>query len=96
MTTTTAANTHTRPGRSRVYVDEVVSNAPYKVTTDFLDEHDISVVVHGDDIPPGTLEEVFGAIAVAGKLRLVPRTAGISTTDLIHRVYEQDPETRLR
>ena len=32
------------------YVDEVVPNAPYIVTTEFLDEHDISLVVHGDDI----------------------------------------------
>src|SRR5262245_50775572 len=31
------------------YVDEVVPNAPYIVTTEFLDEHEISVVVHGDD-----------------------------------------------
>ncbi len=27
-------------------------------------------VVHGDDLSPDTLEEVFGAVVAAGKLRL--------------------------
>lgn len=40
------------------YVDEVMPNAPYRVTTEFLDEHDIAVVVHGGDLSPDTLEEV--------------------------------------
>jgi cytidyltransferase-like protein len=70
------------------YVDEVLPNAPYRITTEFLDEHRISVVVHGDDISPETLEEVFGPVSAAGKLRLVRYTAGISTTDLIRRVRE--------
>ncbi len=77
------------------YVDEVLPDAPYRVTTAFLDEHDISAVVHGDDISPDALDEVFGAVAAAGKLRLVEYTAGISTTELIRRVrasaLEQPP-----
>lgn len=71
------------------YVDEVVPNAPYTVTAKFLDEHGISVVVHGDDISQDTIEKVFGPIAATGKLRLVRYTTGISTTDLIHRVWER-------
>ncbi len=67
------------------YVDEVLPNAPYRLTTEFLDEHDIALVVHGDDLPADALEEVFGPVAAAGKLRLVPYTPGISTTDLILR-----------
>jgi cytidyltransferase-like protein len=70
------------------YVDEVLPNAPYIVTTEFLDEHDISLVVHGDDISPATLEEVFGPVSAAGRLRLVKYTAGISTTDIIRRVQK--------
>jgi cytidyltransferase-like protein len=73
------------------YVDEVLPDAPYRVTTEFLDEHDISVVVHGDDISPDVVEEVFGPVSAAGKLRLVKYTAGISTTDLIRRVRESAP-----
>jgi cytidyltransferase-like protein len=70
------------------YVDEVLPNAPYRVTMEFLDEHDITVVVHGDDASPDTIEEFFGPVLAAGKLRLVRYTAGISTTDLIRRVKE--------
>ncbi|MGQ4389170.1 adenylyltransferase/cytidyltransferase family protein [Streptomyces sp. SAS_270] len=67
------------------YVDAVIPNAPERVTTEFLDEHDIAVVVHGDDISPDAIDEVFGPVAAAGKLQLVEYTAGVSTTDLIRR-----------
>ncbi|MEV1063632.1 adenylyltransferase/cytidyltransferase family protein [Streptomyces sp. NPDC050263] len=67
------------------YVDAVIPNAPERVTTEFLDDHDIAVVVHGDDISPDAVEEVFGPVAAAGKLQLVEYTAGVSTTDLIRR-----------
>lgn len=71
------------------YVDEVHPNAPQNVTTKFLDEHDIAIVVHGDDLPQFAIEQVFGPAVSAGKLRLVKYTAGISTTDLIRRVRER-------
>lgn len=71
------------------YVDQVLPDAPYRITVDFLAEHDVSVVVHGDDISPDLIEEVFGPVAAAGRLRLVPYTAGISTTELIRRVRER-------
>ncbi|MDN3029048.1 adenylyltransferase/cytidyltransferase family protein [Streptomyces sp. S.PB5] len=67
------------------YVDAVIPNAPACVTTEFLDDHDIAVVVHGDDISPDVIQEVFGPVAAAGKLQLVEYTAGVSTTDLIQR-----------
>lgn len=73
------------------YVDEVLPDAPYRVTTEFLDEHDLAVIVHGDDISPATVEEVFGPVAAAGRLRLVAYTAGVSTTDLIRRARATSP-----
>ena len=72
------------------HVDEVVPDAPYALTLEFLDAHDIALVVHGDDISAAALDEVFGPIAAAGELRLVQYTAGISTTDLIRRIRERD------
>jgi cytidyltransferase-like protein len=71
------------------YVDEVVPDAPYRITAEFLDEHDIAVVVHGDDLSPEAIEEVFGPVSATGRLRLVTYTAGISTTDLILRVLDR-------
>ncbi|WP_344011994.1 adenylyltransferase/cytidyltransferase family protein [Nocardiopsis exhalans] len=73
------------------YVDEVLPNAPYQVTEVFLEEKDISLVVHGDDISPEIVDEVFGPVAAAGRLKLVRYTSGISTTDLIRRVQERPP-----
>lgn len=71
------------------YVDEVVPDAPYRVTAEFLDEHGIAVVVHGDDLSPEAMDEVFGAVASTGRLRLVTYTAGISTSDIILRVRDR-------
>ena len=34
------------------YVDEVIEDAPFRVTEAFLDEHAITTVVHGDDLSP--------------------------------------------
>jgi cytidyltransferase-like protein len=66
------------------YVDEVIPDAPDELTREFLDENKLAIVVHGDDLEAGA--EVYGAAADTGRLRLVPRSGGISTTDLIARV----------
>jgi cytidyltransferase-like protein len=70
------------------YVDEVIEDAPFRVTEGFLDEHAISTVVHGDDLSPEGARLVYGAAAAAGKLTYVPRTREISTTQLIQRVLD--------
>ena len=66
------------------YVDEVIPDAPDRITTRFLEEHELDLVVHGDDVTSDA--EVYGAAAATGRLRLVPRTSRISTTELIARV----------
>ena len=70
------------------YVDEVVADAPFRVTQAFLDEHAITMVVHGDDLSPEGAEFVYGAAAEAGKLASVQRTGGLSTTEVIRRVLD--------
>src|SRR5262245_39945730 len=72
------------------YVDEVISDAPDIVTLQFLDAHDLSLVVHGDDISNETVSKVFGEVHAAGRLRLIGRTTEISTTELIRRVRERE------
>lgn len=67
------------------YVDEVVPDAPDVVTTEFLAAHDISLVVHGDDISDHAVQTLYSDVAAAGKLRLVRCEPGISTTDIIRR-----------
>jgi cytidyltransferase-like protein len=70
------------------YVDEVIPGAPDVVTLGFLREHDLSLVVHGDDLTEEAIATVYAEVAEAGLLRLVPRTTGISTTELIRRVLD--------
>ena len=40
------------------YVDEVIAGAPFQVDNEFLAEHDIDVVVHGDDLTAEAAEAV--------------------------------------
>lgn len=69
------------------YVDEVVAAAPDVVTVEFLREHDISLVIHGDDLGEEAIAAVYADVAAAGMLRLVPRRTDLSTTELIRRVH---------
>jgi cytidyltransferase-like protein len=68
------------------YVDELVEDAPYRLTDEFLTEHDITTVVHGDDMSPDVAEFVYGPAVAAGMLKFVQYTVGISTSELIRRV----------
>lgn len=71
------------------YVDEVIPDCPYRVTREFLDEHSLALVVHGDDLGADGVADVYGPVHEAGLLRLVPRTDDISTSALIDRVRTQ-------
>ncbi|WP_170970187.1 adenylyltransferase/cytidyltransferase family protein [Nocardioides jishulii] len=77
------------------HVDEVVPDAPFEVDAQFLAEHEIDLVVHGDDLTPEAAEQVYGAAVAAGKLECVPRTPGISTTEVIQRVRDSFPSGHL-
>ncbi|WP_395656213.1 adenylyltransferase/cytidyltransferase family protein [Nocardioides sp.] len=68
------------------YVDEVVPGAPLRLTPEFLAEHDIALVVHGDDLDAAAAADVSGPAVATGRLRLVPRDGAVSTTELIARV----------
>lgn len=77
------------------HVDEVVPDVPDLVTLAFLREHDIWVVVHGDDLSDEIIAAVYAEVAAAGMLRLVPRRTALSTTELIRRVRDRSRETSL-
>lgn len=70
------------------YVDEVIADAPLQLDEQFLVEHDITKVVHGDDLSPDGAQAVYGPAVAAGRLYFVPRRSGISTTALIQRVLD--------
>lgn len=70
------------------YVDEVVADAPFRVTEDFLAAHGITAVIHGNDLSPEGAESIYGPAVATGTFVSVPRTGSISTTQLIQRVLD--------
>ena len=70
------------------YVDEVFPNAPLQVTSEWIDKHDIHLVVHGDDISDEGLKYMYEVPISMGIYRTVPYTKGISTTEIIRRCKE--------
>ncbi|NP_001089299.1 phosphate cytidylyltransferase 1A, choline L homeolog [Xenopus laevis] len=69
------------------YVDEVVRNAPWTLTPEFLQKHRIDFVAH-DDIPYSSAgsDDVYKHIKEAGMFAPTQRTEGISTSDIITRI----------
>lgn len=69
------------------WVDEVIYDAPWIITQDFLDSHQIDYVAH-DDIPYpcGEIEDFYAYVKNKGIFLSLERTQGISTSDLIDRV----------
>ena len=69
------------------WVDELVFDTPYTMSLPFLDSIDADYVVHGDDISinaDGT--DAYAAARQAGRMKVVKRTEGVSTTDLVGRL----------
>ncbi|CAJ1082303.1 choline-phosphate cytidylyltransferase B isoform X1 [Xyrichtys novacula] len=69
------------------YVDEILRDAPWTLTPEFLEKHKIDFVAH-DDIPYSSAgsEDVYKHIKEAGMFVPTQRTEGISTSDLITRI----------
>lgn len=72
------------------FVDEIVPASPYIMTEEYIQEliasHDIDYFVHGDDPCIVDGRDVYEAARKAGKFKTIPRTEGISTTDIVGRL----------
>lgn len=73
------------------WVDEVVKDAPWVVTQEFIEKHQIDYVAH-DALPyadaSGSADDVYGWVKSVGKFAETQRTEGISTTDIIMRILK--------
>ncbi|XP_066267920.1 choline-phosphate cytidylyltransferase B-like [Branchiostoma lanceolatum] len=78
------------------YIDEIVRDAPWTCTPEFLDEHRVDFVAH-DDIPYGAAgtSDVYKDIKAKGMFMATQRTEGISTSDIITRIV-RDYDTYVR
>ncbi|KAI8073126.1 cytidylyltransferase-domain-containing protein [Gongronella butleri] len=82
--------------RHCAWVSEVVRDAPWFVTQEFIDEHRIDYVAH-DAEPYGSTEsgDVYSFVKEQGRFLPTERTEGISTSDLITRIV-RDYDSYLR
>lgn len=69
------------------YVDEVITDAPWAITDEFMTKHKIDLVAH-DDLPysAGTDDDIYKPLKERGKFLATQRTDGISTSDIICRM----------
>jgi len=81
------------------WVDEIVRDAPWVITPEFLEKHKIHYVTH-DDLPygdaSGQANDVYDFVRKAGKFRATKRTDGVSTSDLILRIIRDYNDYVLR
>jgi len=73
--------------RACKWADEVVEAAPYNTQLSYLIKYDCDFVAHGDDIVLNSDGvDTYEEVKKAGKFKIVKRTEGISTTDLVGRM----------
>ena len=76
--------------RACKFVDEVIEKTPYVMTREYLDwvikTYDIDYVVHGDDPCFVDGVDVYGHVKERGMFRSIPRTEGVSTSEIIGRM----------
>jgi ethanolamine-phosphate cytidylyltransferase len=72
------------------FVDQVLPGCPYIMNKEYLDyiirEYKVDFVIHGDDPCIVDGKDVYATAKDAGKYKSIPRTEGISTTDIVGRV----------
>lgn len=72
------------------FVDEVVPGVPYIMNREYLEyvieKYRIDYVIHGDDPCIVDGKDVYATAKEAGKYRSIPRTEGVSTTDIVGRM----------
>lgn len=69
------------------WVDEVIPDAPWCVTPEFLKKHQIDYVAH-DDLPyaSGDSDDIYKPIKEKGMFLTTQRTEGVSTSDIITKI----------
>lgn len=79
------------------WVDEVVTNVPYVMNDEYLamimEKYALDYIVHGDDPCIVDGKDVYESAQKLGKYRTIPRTEGISTTDIVGRILDHYRDT---
>lgn len=69
------------------YVDEIIQNAPWVLSKEFLDRYEIDYVAHDDAPYAGQCSsDIYASIKAMGRFLPTKRTIGISTTGIITNI----------
>jgi ethanolamine-phosphate cytidylyltransferase len=86
--------------KSCKFVNEVVPDCPYIMSKEYLDwvieNYKIDYVIHGDDPCIVDGKDVYATAKELGKFRSIPRTDGVSTTDIVGRMLLLTKEHHLQ
>jgi ethanolamine-phosphate cytidylyltransferase len=78
------------------FVDQVIPCTPYVMNKEYIDwileAYQIDYIVHGDDPCIVDGKDVYETAKQAGKFRTIPRTDGVSTTDIVGRMLQLTKE----
>lgn len=81
------------------WVDEVIPDAPWVLTKEFIDKHNIDFVAH-DALPyadaSGAGNDVYEFVKAIGKFKETKRTDGVSTSEIIMRILKDYNEYVMR
>ncbi|XP_065359115.1 choline-phosphate cytidylyltransferase A-like [Calliphora vicina] len=71
------------------YVDEIIADAPWTLTDDFITSNKIDFVAH-DDIPytGDGVDDIYGWLKAKGMFVATERTEGVSTSDIVARIVK--------
>jgi len=69
------------------FIDEVICDAPLKITEEYLEEHRIDSVIHGNDMNP-FFSECYSVPMQKGIMEFLPYYDGISTSKIIEIIKE--------
>lgn len=72
------------------FVAEVIDGTPYVMSQEYLnwvmEEYNIDYVIHGDDPCIVDGKDVYAHVKAMKKFKSIPRTEGVSTTDIVGRM----------
>jgi glycerol-3-phosphate cytidylyltransferase len=68
------------------YVDEVILDAPIVVDREWVERHEVDVVVHGDDFSDEDAQRLYPGPMEMGIFRTLPYTPGVSTSEILDRI----------
>jgi len=85
--------------RGYKYCDEVIEDAPYNTTKEFMEKHNIEYVcgfLEGGSASGGSAyDESYAHAIKTGRFKIIPRTPGISTTNILNRIKSRIKEGTL-